>query len=214
MTDGVIKSTGNSRYLKSVANFMTLFPTYEDFAAALVAGNLPIDLNGINPDGWNQQATPLNKANLLADTTGSALGLGSTGTVNTALSKLKTLYDNLAAQKHSYSGTRTGTGTLSYSITFPFEPALVFISESNQSFIGWSGSSSTYFGWSHGFLWLKGLPTAKSSFGSNGGGYSPSISQSGTLLSVYFSGTPNNKDQAIYAIGNANGTPYKFMGIG
>lgn len=88
MTDGVIKSTGNSRYLKSVANFMTLFPTYEDFAAALVAGNLPIDLNGINPDGWNQQGTLMNKANLLADTTGSALGLGSTGTVNTAFQRL------------------------------------------------------------------------------------------------------------------------------
>lgn len=88
MTDGVIKSTGNSRYLKSVANFMTLFPTYEDFAAALVAGNLPIDLNGINPDGWNQQATPLNKANLLADTTGAMLGLGSTATPNQALAKL------------------------------------------------------------------------------------------------------------------------------
>ena len=214
MTDGVIKSTGNSRYLKSVANFMALYPTYEDFAAALIAGTLPVDLNGINPDGWNTQGTPLNKANLLADTTGSALGLGNTGTVNTALSKLKTLYDNLAAQKHSYSGTRTGTGTLSYTIKFPFEPALVFISESNQSFIGWSEGSSTYYGWRHGFLWLKGLPTAKSDFGQNGGIYYPFVSQSGTTLTVSFNGTPSNKTQAIYAIGNVNGTSYKFMGIG
>lgn len=88
MTDGVIKSTGNSRYLKSVANFMSLYPTYEDFVAALVAGTLPVDLNGINPNGWSTQGTPLNKANLLADNTGSMLGLGSTGTVNSALAQL------------------------------------------------------------------------------------------------------------------------------
>lgn len=88
MTDGVIKSTGNSRYLKSVANFMSLYPTYEDFVAALVAGTLPVDLNGINPNGWSTQGTPLNKANLLSDATGSMLGLGSTATPDQALAVL------------------------------------------------------------------------------------------------------------------------------
>lgn len=67
---------------------MSLYPTYEDFAAALIAGTLPVDLNGINPNGWSQQATPLNKANLIADSTGSMLGIGSTGTVNSALAVL------------------------------------------------------------------------------------------------------------------------------
>lgn len=83
MTDGVIKSTGNSRYLKSVANFMSLYPTYEDFVAALVAGTLPVDLNGINPNGWSTQGTPLNKANLLAGSTSAELG--NAQTVNSAL---------------------------------------------------------------------------------------------------------------------------------
>lgn len=50
--DGIIKGTGNSRYLKSVANFLSLYPNYEAFAAALIAGELPIDLNGINEAGW------------------------------------------------------------------------------------------------------------------------------------------------------------------
>ena len=54
MKDGVIKATGNSRYLKSVANFLTLYPNYKAFVAALVEGTLPIDLNGLNDAGWEQ----------------------------------------------------------------------------------------------------------------------------------------------------------------
>jgi len=38
MQDAIVLGTGNSRYLKSVSGFMSLYPTYEDFAAALVAG--------------------------------------------------------------------------------------------------------------------------------------------------------------------------------
>ena len=69
MKDFTAKGAGNSRYLKSVSNFLTLYPTYADFAAALVAGTLPVDMNGINPDGILQAGTPLTKANLLDDTT-------------------------------------------------------------------------------------------------------------------------------------------------
>lgn len=74
MQDGIIKGTGNSRYLKSIADFLTQYPTYNDFAAALVAGTLPIDLNGINETGWEQLGTALNKANLLSDDTVQSLG--------------------------------------------------------------------------------------------------------------------------------------------
>ena len=69
MQNGIIKGTGNSRYLKSISNFLTQYPTYQDFVAALVAGTLPIDLNGINETGWDQLGTALNKANLLSDDT-------------------------------------------------------------------------------------------------------------------------------------------------
>lgn len=88
MQDAIFLRTGNSRYLKSVSGFMSLYPTYEDFVAALVEGTLPIDLNGINPDGWAQLGTELDKAHLLTDSTAAILNLGSEASVNDALATL------------------------------------------------------------------------------------------------------------------------------
>lgn len=76
MQDLVPIGTGNSRYLKSVSNFKTLYPTYDSFAAALVAGTLPVDFNGINMSGIAQIGTALNKATLLKDATAAMYGLG------------------------------------------------------------------------------------------------------------------------------------------
>lgn len=87
MQDGIIKGTGNSRYLKSISEFLTQYPTYNDFAAALAAGTLPIDLNGINPTGWDQQGTPLNKENLLSDETCELLGIPQTSVPDDAFKK-------------------------------------------------------------------------------------------------------------------------------
>lgn len=75
MQDAITKGEGNSRYLKTVSNFLSSYPTYEAFVDALVAGTLPIDLNGINPEGWAQQGTPLDKANILTDATAALMGL-------------------------------------------------------------------------------------------------------------------------------------------
>lgn len=89
MKDSIIAQSGNSRYLKSVANFLNLYPTYEAFAQALIAGTLPIDLNGINPAGWQQIGTLLGKANLLSDETETAIwGDAADRTVNDALNKI------------------------------------------------------------------------------------------------------------------------------
>ena len=88
MQDAIALGTGNSRYLKSVSGFMSLYPTYEDFVSALVAGTLPIDLNGVNPDGWAQQGTPLDKASLLTDATAALADLGSDATPNDMLAVL------------------------------------------------------------------------------------------------------------------------------
>lgn len=85
MKDMVPKGTGNSRFLKSVSNFLSLYPTYNDFVAALIAGTLPVDFNGINSAGCAQVGTALNKANLLDDTTAAALELTGDPTVNQAL---------------------------------------------------------------------------------------------------------------------------------
>lgn len=88
MIDSKLAGTGNSRFLKSVSNFKTLYPTYDDFVAALIAGTLPIDLNGINPNGWTQQGTPLNKANLLSDDVANGLGLVDDATPNGAFNAI------------------------------------------------------------------------------------------------------------------------------
>lgn len=84
MRDGIIKGRGDSRYLKSVADFLTRYPDYESFAEALMTGTLPIDLNGINPEGWTQQGTPLNKAALLSDDAAGSMGLMGDPTISDA----------------------------------------------------------------------------------------------------------------------------------
>lgn len=113
MTDGVIKGTGNSRYLKSVSNFKTLYPTYDDFVAALVAGTLPVDLLGLNSGGWNQLPTVLNKANLLSDTTANLYGYDSSAVPNQIFENIKK-YINKLPESAKITALEAGTVT-SYS---------------------------------------------------------------------------------------------------
>lgn len=72
MIDSVLKGTGNSRFLKSAVPAGT---SWTDALAMLQAGTFPIDLNGINTEGFQQVGTPLNKANLLKDATAAQIGL-------------------------------------------------------------------------------------------------------------------------------------------
>ncbi len=88
MKDGVIAETGNSRNLRTVAGIRQLAPTYDDFLELLVNGEFPIDWNGKNPDGWAQQGTELNKANLLTDATAALMNLGTEATPNEMLAAL------------------------------------------------------------------------------------------------------------------------------
>lgn len=133
MQDGIIAGNGNSRYLKTVAAALSLYPDYETFMAALIAGTFPIDLNGVNPDGWKQQGTALNKANLLADSTAASIGLDGSATVDTAVAKLKSLIDNertyadtkTMSELKSYVGTGTYGASNPNSLTFSFTPAIV-----------------------------------------------------------------------------------------
>ena len=68
MIDGIISGNGTSRLLRSVNNFKTLYPTYDDFAAALISGALPIDIL-FNESGWDQVPDFLNKGTLISDET-------------------------------------------------------------------------------------------------------------------------------------------------
>lgn len=133
MQDGIIAGNGNSRYLKTVSAALGLYPTYEDFMAALIAGTFPIDLNGINAAGWTQQGTALNKANLLTDATCSALGIATTSTPNNALLKIKNLIDSANQNANnrtlleikSYIGTGASGENNPCSISFSFPPDVV-----------------------------------------------------------------------------------------
>lgn len=135
MRDSIIKNTGNSRYLKSAISAAT---TWEQFRAALIAGTLPIDLNGINTAGWQQVGDALNKANLLSDATVAALNafltsaLPANPKVTDALKSLATV----GLGKIAY-GSYIGTGTYGASnpcrLTFSFLPKFVVVSRGREA---------------------------------------------------------------------------------
>lgn len=135
MQDGIIKGTGNSRYLKSISNFLTQYPTYQDFVAALVAGTLPVDLNGINETGWDQLGTALNKANLLSDETAAAFGdllqpkTPGNPVVDDALRAAAAVVyaGNCKIEYGSYTGTGNYSSTHPNSLTFSGNPLLVVV---------------------------------------------------------------------------------------
>ena len=135
MKDSVILGSGNSRYLKSVENFKTLYPTYDDFAAALVAGTLPIDLNGINAAGFQQVGDALGKFNLLKDATAALYGLDATAVPDDVFSLLNTLINaaqeraNISAKFEigSYQGAYDYDVKCSKTIYFSGKPEIVII---------------------------------------------------------------------------------------
>lgn len=134
MKDTVLKGTGNSRFLKSVEDFKTRYPTYDDFVAALVAGTLPIDLNGINAAGMDQVGTALNKASLLTDTVAAlvaaAAGGTSPDTPNQALGKIAKSLSYDRVRVGGYSGNGTYGMANPTRLTFDdFTPYIILISE-------------------------------------------------------------------------------------
>lgn len=156
MQDGIIAGNGNSRYLKTVAEALSLYPTYQDFIAALIAGTFPIDLNGINAAGWVQQGTALNKANLLADVTASSIGLGGDATPNSAFAKLKNEINTLNSEKSAaVFGTYTGDGVAERTIPLGFYPQALLLFLSDGSTHVYRGSSANQ---SYGGLALRNFP--------------------------------------------------------
>ncbi len=99
--------------------------------SALIAGTFPIDLNGINAAGWTQQGTPLDKANLLADSTATSIGLTNTATPNQAIAKIKQLIDqanqNANQKTEIIAGVYTGDDASSRTINLGFKPKAVLV---------------------------------------------------------------------------------------
>lgn len=108
MQDAISNETGNSRYLRSIAGFLQTYPNYEAFAAALIAGTLPIDLAGINADGWAALGTALNKANLLTDATAALADLGPEATPNEMFAALANMAGTAVSTAES---AQTAAGT-------------------------------------------------------------------------------------------------------
>lgn len=136
MRDGIIKATGNSWNLKSVPDFLTLYPTYEAFVQALTDGTLPVDLNGMNPAGWSQMGTMLNKANLLKDATAALYGLGAEAVPDEVLAKAGALMNavngSLAAKSWIAYGSYTGSGG-EKTLNVGFDPWFVSIIHGQKS---------------------------------------------------------------------------------
>lgn len=135
MQDFIPIGTGNSRYLKSVENFKTLYPTYDAFAAALVAGTLPVDFNGINEAGVLQKGMALNKYNLLKDATAALFGLGGSAVPDDVFNYLG---QYVGTAPKTETGSYVGTGTYDEDnpciLTFDFEvKCLLFIHTINLS---------------------------------------------------------------------------------
>lgn len=90
MTDGVIKGTGNSRWLRVPPNIKQLCPDFDSMLDVMIQGRFPFDMNGLNAEGWQVMGTLLNKPNVLTDTTRSALGLTGDATINQAFAAIPT----------------------------------------------------------------------------------------------------------------------------
>lgn len=114
MKDAITTEEGKSRYLRTVAGIKQLCPTYDSFLELLAKGEFPIDLAGINPDGFAQLGTDLNKANMLTDATAALAGLGPEATPEQMFAALansiKTLNQNLTALQNRVNKL-IGSGT-------------------------------------------------------------------------------------------------------
>lgn len=140
MKDFVSKGQGDSRYLKS----NLLEGTSWDAALALLrAGTFPIDLNGVNPDGYTQLGTALNKANLLTDATASALDLsGDDPTVNDAFAAIAAGWTR--REFASYVGNGTYGSGNECSLTFTFAPTVVIFLDSYSTYQNGESQSGSF----------------------------------------------------------------------
>lgn len=135
MRDMVIKGTGNSRFLKSVENFLDLFPTYEAFATAFASGVLPVDFNGINPDGVTQMGTPFAKSEILTDETASLYGMDETAVPDHIFKKIISGLNMARIVNGSYVGTGDYGANNKNELSFSIQPKLLIVSGNEKMMI-------------------------------------------------------------------------------
>lgn len=131
MKDSIIKGTGNSRKLRTSLPEGT---TWEEALQLLISGEFPIDLAGINPDGFDVVGTPLNVQNLLSPEVVTLLGLDSeNATVSDAL---KALRNPLHMYRTNYIGDGT-TANNTRTFQVPGQPVVLFIVRQNTNADVW-----------------------------------------------------------------------------
>ena len=207
MTDSVLKGTGNSRYLKTIANALTQYPTYESFITALVNGTFPIDLNGTNSAGFSTVGTPLNKANLLTDATAALLGLTSSATVNDMLAALANVVPG-KAELELLSYTGTGTYGSANPTVLRFSKAVNVV-----MFVGEYNSEKSYFSSETYTIPLSRLAT----YNQSGFGFL-TLSNVAGWSQLFMKKSSDNKSISFYGNGaagqkNASGDIYYYLGI-
>lgn len=102
-------------------------------------------------DNPTQEGTPLNKANLLTDATAALFGLGANAVPNDVFSTVRALIarnaTDIANGVKIETGSYTGTGTFGSSnpcsLTFGFNPKVVFIYRENYAW-GYSTATAMY----------------------------------------------------------------------
>lgn len=131
MKDSIIKGTGNSRKLRTSLPEGT---TWEEALQLLIAGEFPIDLAGIDPDGFDVVGTPLNVQNLLSHEVETLLGLDHEN--STVSNALKALRNPLHMYRTNYIGDGT-TANNTRTFQVPGQPVVLFIVRQNTNSDVW-----------------------------------------------------------------------------
>lgn len=219
MQNFVPLGTGNSRLMKSNIPAGT---TWEQAIAMLNSGTFPYDTGQLNAAGISVEGTPLNKQTLLQDTTAQQFGFTGDATVDQVLQILKNAavvnsagdaLETILGSKllsipgvQIVTGSYIGTGTYGASnpntLTFEFEPKIVFVML--NGLVG--------YGESLGFCAITGLNSYRSGIGS-GSPYwvTQYFTWSGNALQWY--ATASSEMDASCQLNNS-GTTYYYTAIG
>lgn len=157
MKDTIIKETGNSRFLRSnVAEDIT----FSEFISLLRAGQLPIDLAGINEEGIETLGMALSKGNLLNEETEMTIW-GDVGD-RTPTNALKKIYETFSAglteKAKIVTGTYTGNDATNRTISLGFTPKAVLVIPADTVLHDTGGNYDNY----NGGLAVTGKPATDS----------------------------------------------------
>lgn len=204
MKDTIIKETGNSRFLRSI---VAEDITFAEFIALLRAGQLPIDLAGINEEGIETLGMALSKENLLNEETEVAIWGNADDRTPTAA--LKAIVTSFAAALDGkiVTGTYTGNGVASRTISLGFTPKAVLIVPRNAIQATCSvGTSTMVYG--APFLATPNNP----SYGYETQRIALSITDGGFNV-MHYNATITGGNSALMVSANTNSAPYNYIAI-